>query len=135
MTQLIYNGVSYPMVQIDAIPANINTNGVQKQRCTDNTKLVINNNPDSEIKYIEGILMTYALNAYQAIPHAWCKTGDLYFDPSAGPDMIDYWFGYCPFREVPLNEIPDETNGFTPFSTMSREFLAHFKNLHPIIKL
>lgn len=119
----------YPK-SIKTVPQNISTDGVELNKCTNNSKLIIESNLDSKIQYVEGFMLIFQDGVYRAVAHAWNRVGDIYFDATGevfdNTMKIDteYSKQYFPILIWNTNELPELVNGIQPFTD---KFIPYIK--------
>lgn len=127
----------YPK-NIKAIPQNISIDGVELKKCTNNSKLIIENNPDSKIEYVEGFILIFQDGVYRAVAHAWNRIGDIYFDATA--EVFDntvktdavYSKQYFPIANKDIETLPNLKDGVLPFSDDFIKYIHVMDKLYPV---
>ncbi|GAA4932815.1 hypothetical protein GCM10023314_01500 [Algibacter agarivorans] len=137
MESLKYN-TSFEKIEISELPENLNIEGTQINRCTDNARLIVANNPERDIKYIEGFMMILQDNRYRAVAHAWNTLDGSHFDVSSKlfsekhPDVSAEWVGYFPCGEVGFKCIPKQIRNITPFTEQFAPIVKFMNKHYPV---
>lgn len=123
--------------KISSTPLDLNINGVEKNKCTNNAKIIVENNTTLDIKYIEGFMIFNQNGIDRAVPHAWNFLDGKYFDVSA--DLINtnssesnYTLQYFPFFERELKDLPLVITNILPFTAEFSKYAIDAKNKYPI---
>jgi hypothetical protein len=88
MEDIIFNEIVYPVIRITKTPDDVIIDGIEVNRCTNNSKLIIEKNNNIEISYVEGIVMLEDNDVIYAVKHAWNKIGHNHFDATL--EALDY---------------------------------------------
>ncbi len=123
--------------KIKKIPEQLILKGIQANRCTNNSKIIIENNSDFQILYVEGFIIVTEDNIERAVAHAWNRIESYnYFDVSS--NLInsstyknEYKIEYFPFFEYKIDELPKEINGVLPFSKIFEKYIIEAKKKYP----
>ena len=138
MEEVKYKNLIIPRVEIHFMPDEISLEGVLPSKCTNNSKLVVENNTLLDIKYVEGIIMIYLDDSnYYAELHAWNIFDGNHFDSTL--ENLDLYLKsknlehlilkreYFPFQEINVEALITETNKagdeIVKFAESSTEFM------------
>ncbi len=138
MENLEYLEELFSRVDISNEPEDLNISGTSINRCTDNAKLIVANNQDIVIGYVEGIMMILDEGRYRAVSHAWNFIGDIHFDitrklfQEVRPDLKADWIGYFPCRVTPLENIPIQLDNVTPFTDSFIPIVKFMNDKYPV---
>lgn len=130
-------GKNYYPKNIRSTPDNIVTTGVEKNKCTNNAKLLIDNNIEIDIKYVEGFMLIYQNGIYRAVAHAWNIVDNLHFDTSAEVFEkttnldIEHSKQYFPIFISDVNSLPKLQDGILPFSERFIPYIKVMGKLYP----
>jgi hypothetical protein len=126
----------YPK-NIKSTPENIVTTGVEINKCTNNSKLIIENNIDTKIEYIEGFILIFQDGVYRAVAHAWNCTNGIHFDTSieffdktTNLD-IEHSKQYFPILTWSIDELPELTDGIQPFTEKFIPYIKEIEKSYP----
>jgi hypothetical protein len=137
MDLIKFNEIDYEPIKVVATPDVVRIEGIKAKKCTNNSKLIIENNSDLEISYVEGVVMTQIDNHIHAVRHAWNKIGAIYFDATL--EALDYnTKGSCDFdRDYYISKEPNVINlitsakGVVEYSVESLDFMNYMVNKFP----
>lgn len=138
MEKLQYLKTTFDRVEISETPKGLNLKGAEINRCTDNAKLILVNNPNKGIKYLEGFLMIFEREKFRAVAHAWNSLNGIHFDISSElmsekhPNIKMIWSGYFPYKEVNLESIPSQIRNITPFTKEFEPVIKYMDKQYPV---
>ncbi len=119
-------------------PEKLNLKGIESNKCTNNSKLIIENNTDFQIFYVEGFIVVTEENKERAVAHAWNRIENYDFDVSA--NLVnnsnyknEYIIEYFPFFEYTIEELPEDINGVLPFSKIFEPYIIEAKKKYPTV--
>ena len=127
----------YPK-NIKATPVIIKAIGVEINKCTNNSKLIVENNIDIKIEYVEGFMLIFQDGIYRAVAHAWNIVNNLHFDTSAEVFEksinvdIEYSKQYFPILISDIKTLPSLQDGILPFSDKFKPYLKEMDKLYPV---
>ena len=141
MEEIEYNGLRILKIEPINIPDEIDIEGIMPKQCTNNAKLIAENNHN--VDYVEGIILVYFddLDFYADL-HAWNKIGDIHFDATL--ETLDYLFKiigneesilkreYFPYRTVHLTALTyNLEQTVVKFSNESNTFMNEMLRRYP----
>jgi len=141
--ELKYNDEIIPQVKVELTKDIMSFDGIEPGKCTNNSKLIVENNPKLEIIYVEGVVIHYYdENNFYADLHAWNKLNDYYFDPTL--ETLDAYMikneredlilkrEYFPYREIDVTDLEyNKDNSIVKFSNESSGFMNAMLNKYP----
>ena len=139
MKEIEFEGEKYQFVNVTKTSEKVSKDGVLPNKCTNNTKLVIQNNPDLDIKYIQGFLMMFSSSDYKwkAVPHVWCKLDNEFFDPTIELKDTDLYslmkggVSYLLYNEVETEFIPEMVKKTVPFTENFIPIINYMEGNYP----
>jgi hypothetical protein len=138
MEEIIFNEIGYPVIKINQTPDDVIIDGIEVNRCTNNSKLIVENNIN--ITYVEGIVMVELNHIVYAVKHAWNKIGDYHFDVTLealdnalnkifNSDRIYYVSNEPNIEELVLN--PIDTRNVIEYTIDSVDFMNYMIETYP----
>ncbi|MFH6767523.1 hypothetical protein V8G56_02150 [Gaetbulibacter aquiaggeris] len=141
--ELKYNDEIILQVKVELTKDIMSFDGIEPGKCTNNAKLIVENNPELDIIYVEGVVIYYYDdNDFYADIHAWNKFNDYYFDSTL--ETLDVYLReheredlilrreYFPYRELDVSDLEyNNDKSIVKFSNESSGFMNAMLKKYP----
>lgn len=138
MEEVVFKGEVYLEVEMYPTPQHVNVAGIELNRCSDNSKLIVEQNEGLEIKYVEGFMMIFEGGIYKNVAHVWCCLDGQHFDATGElferkrPDLPSMDKTFIPYGEVEINDLPEMQKGIQPYTEDFIEFTREMDAKYPL---
>ena len=137
MDEIKFNDNVYKPISVIATPDEIELKGIKAKQCSNNSKLIIENNSEIEIGYVEGVVMVTFDNHTYGVRHVWNKIGESYFDATLEAlDMHktgvpDFSRVYYISNEPHIADLIINPEGIVEFTDDSLDFMSEMVKKFP----